>query len=167
MDRRKDVQKLLHLRRASLSLASLFALLLVASDAIRAAETCAYGQQKQITIGQQRFDVSVAETEAQRQRGLSGRRELTAGSGMWFVFAEPGLYGFWMQDMNFPIDLIWIGANRQVLGAVTLQPCQSQPCTTTQPPAPVSHVLEINAGEFAGKVGDPVTWRCTGMSGRQ
>jgi uncharacterized protein len=140
--------------------ASLFVFLLAAILPVQAGESCAIGQQKRIQIGQQRFDVSVAETEAQRLRGLSGRRELAAGTGMWFVFQVPGDHGFWMQEMNFPIDLIWVGSNRKVLGAVTLQPCPSQPCPTTLPPAPVGYVLEVNAGEFAGKVGDAVTWSC-------
>jgi len=143
-----------------LLLAALFSFLLVPNGPLRAEETCASGQQKQIHIGQQTFAVSLADTEPKRLRGLSGRRELTAGSGMWFVFPSPSHYGFWMQEMNFPIDLIWVGANRKVLGAVTLQPCQTQPCPTTLPPAPVTHVLEINAGEFAGKVGDAVSWSC-------
>ncbi len=143
-----------------LLLAALFSFLLVPSGPLRADETCASGQQKQIHIGQQAFDVSLADTEPKRLRGLSGRRELNAGSGMWFVFPSPSYYGFWMQEMNFPIDLIWVGANRKVAGAVTLQPCQTHPCPTTLPPAPITHVLEINAGEFAGKVGDAVSWSC-------
>jgi uncharacterized protein len=166
MHRRNGMRGLTQPRRASLILAPLFSFLLVTSHAVRADEICVDGQQKQIHIGQQRFDVSVADSEALRQRGLSGRRELAAGSGMWFVFPSPGHYGFWMQDMHFPIDLIWVGANRKVLGAVTLQPCLSQPCPTTQPPAPVSHVLEVNAGEFSGKAGDAVTWRCATSSSK-
>lgn len=160
MNGRIAVQGLLQQRRASLILVALFSFLLAASGTLRADQTCASGQQKQIHIGQQTFDVGVAENDAQRHRGLSGRRDLNAGSGMWFVFPSPGHYGFWMQEMNFPIDLIWVGSNRKVLGAVTLLPCLSQPCPTTLPPAPVSHVLEINAGEFTGKVGDGVTWSC-------
>lgn len=143
-----------------LILAALFSFLLVPSGPLQADESCASGQQKQIHIGRQTFAVSLADTEPKRLRGLSGRRELTAGSGMWFVFPSPSYYGFWMQEMHFPIDLIWIGANRSVVGAVTLQPCQAQPCPTTLPPAPVTHVLEINAGEFAGRTGDAVTWSC-------
>lgn len=154
------VHRLLLRRRASLILAPLFSFLLVTSGSLQAHETCASGQQKRIHIGQQTFEVSLAESEANRQRGLSGRRDLKPHSGMWFVLPGSGYHGFWMQDMNFPIDLIWISPSSTVLGAITLQPCQTAPCPTSFPPAPVSHVLEINAGEFAGKTGDAVTWSC-------
>lgn len=154
------LQPCLQHRRASLILAPLFSFLLVTSVPLQANETCASGQQLRIHIGKQSFDVSLADSEAKRQRGLSGRRDLNPSSGMWFVLPGSGYHGFWMQDMNFPIDLIWVGPNRSVLGAITLQPCQTAPCPTSFPPAPVSHVLEINAGEFAGKSGDVVTWSC-------
>jgi uncharacterized membrane protein (UPF0127 family) len=146
--------------RASLILAPLFSFLLVATGKTQAVEICASGQKLQIQIAAQTYDDMRADSPAKRQRGLSGRRELTAQSGMWFEFQNAGFHGFWMQDMNFPIDLIWIGPSHRVLGAITLQPCLTASCPIYMPPAPVSHVLEINAGEFAGKVGDAVTWGC-------
>ena len=147
--------------RASLILAPLISFLLVATGKTQAGEICANGQKPQIQIAAQTFDVMLADSPAKRQRGLSGRRELTAQSGMWFEFQNAGFHGFWMQDMNFPIDLIWIGPSHRVLGAITLQPCLTGSCPIYMPPAPASHVLEINAGEFAGKAGDTVTWRCS------
>jgi hypothetical protein len=138
----------------------MLALLFALSGATRASESCAPDQPMQVRIGAQTFNVSVAASPPERERGLSGRAALAAASGMWFVFPVPDTYGFWMQDMNFPIDLVWIGPAHQVLGALTLQPCTAQPCHIYTPPGPVAHVLEINAGAFAGKPGDEVTWRC-------
>jgi uncharacterized membrane protein (UPF0127 family) len=67
-----------------------------------------------------------------------------------------------MPEMNFPIDLVWVSPERRVLGAITLQPClPTEPCRIHTPPNPVAFVLEINAGAFAGKAGDEVTWSCT------
>jgi uncharacterized membrane protein (UPF0127 family) len=34
---------------------------------------------------------------------------------MLFVFDKPSIYPFWMKDMNFPIDMIWIGENDEVV----------------------------------------------------
>ncbi len=140
---------------------SLLALLLALTYRAQADETCAAGQATRVHIGTQNFNVGVAASLPERERGLSGRDALATESGLWFVFPRPDLHGFWMHGMNFPLDLVWVGSTRQVLGAVTLQPCISGPCRIYQPPGPVAYVLEINAGEFAGKTGDNVTWSCT------
>ncbi|MCI0619921.1 DUF192 domain-containing protein [Candidatus Wolfebacteria bacterium] len=67
-----------------------------------------------------RFDdtsvvVEVADTSALRTQGLSGRASLASGTGMLFVFEREDTYGFWMKDMRFPIDIIWL---RPVSGRV-------------------------------------------------
>lgn len=50
----------------------------------------------------------VVDTPASRAQGLSGRKTLGEKEGMLFVFEQPGRYGFWMKDMLFPIDIMWI-----------------------------------------------------------
>ena len=137
-----------------------FSFLLISTQATYAGEICAPGQDRYIHIGAQTFAVSVADSSLKRQRGLSGLRELSTQTGMWFEFERPEVHGFWMQAMNFPIDLIWISSGYQVLGAITLQPC-TDTCPIYLSPGAVRHVLEVNAGEFAGKVGDRVTWSCS------
>lgn len=69
-------------------------------------------EQKEVSIGNINIKVEVADTESLREQGLSGRSGLADGSGMLFVFQEMGKYGFWMKDMNFPIDIIWIQGNK-------------------------------------------------------
>jgi uncharacterized membrane protein (UPF0127 family) len=147
--------------RTSLILALSIALPAAAVDAAQAGYNCAAGQASQINIGTQQFVVSVADSPAKRQLGLSGRRELAMNSGMWFEFEYPGWHGFWMQDMKFPIDLIWVAPEGRVLGAITLSTCTEKSCRIYTPPGPVAYVLEINAGVFAGKAGDAVTWSCS------
>lgn len=145
------------IRGASLMLALLFAW----GSQAYASEICAPGHALRIHIGTQIFDVSVAASPQARERGLSGSPALAAASGMWFVLPTPDWHGFWMQGMKFSIDLIWVGPANQVLGAITLPPCEAEPCRIHTPPSPVAYVLEISAGEFSGKAGDNVTWSCT------
>lgn len=57
----------------------------------------------------------VVDTPASRAQGLSGREDLSARRGMLFVFEHPGKYGFWMKDMLFPIDIIWISEDGVVV----------------------------------------------------
>lgn len=124
------------------------------------AASCPPERADAIQVGAQRFQVEVAATDTERQRGLSGRPRLATDRGMWFVMPDPGLYGFWMRDMAFAIDLIWIDPNWTVLDSVRLEPCLSYACPVSTPPAPAAYVLEVNAGQFAGRPGDQVTWTC-------
>ena len=50
----------------------------------------------------------VLDTPELRTKGLSGILFLPVYEGRWFVFDEAGMYGFWMKDMNFPIDIVWV-----------------------------------------------------------
>ena len=66
-------------------------------------------------IGGQKIKLDLALTEAAQEQGLSGRASLDADQGMFFVFPAPGKYLFWMKDMNFPIDMIWLDQNLKVV----------------------------------------------------
>lgn len=63
---------------------------------------------KTITINGRPFYVELADTPLARQRGLSGREKLAKDEGMLFVFNYPSNYAFWMKDMKFDIDLVYI-----------------------------------------------------------
>jgi len=68
-----------------------------------------------VHIAGQDIKVDLALTEAQREQGLSGRQSLNENEGMLFVFDSPGNYPFWMKDMNFPIDIIWLSEDGSVI----------------------------------------------------
>lgn len=68
------------------------------------------GQLSTISIGSSTIVVDVADTFLKRRTGLSGQESLLPDRGMLFVFDEVGFHGIWMKDMNFPIDIIWIGS---------------------------------------------------------
>lgn len=100
-----------------------------------------------LQISGKMLKVEVAATEAAREQGLSGRAGLEAGHGMLFIFPESGLYGFWMKDMKFPIDVVWLDEDKKVIDiARNLQP-SSFP-QVFYPPVPVKYVLETNPGEL-------------------
>jgi uncharacterized protein len=138
--------------------------MLVFSGSALAGEPCPAERAETVQIGAQCFAVEVAATSAARERGLSGHKRLNPAAGMWFVLPEAGKPGFWMRGMKFPIDLIWVSPDRQVVAATTLPVCASDPCPITYAPAPAAYVLETNAGRFGGRVGDGVEWRCAGKT---
>jgi uncharacterized membrane protein (UPF0127 family) len=84
----------------------------------------------------------VADTDELRERGLSGSEQLLPGVGMLFVFDKPGKYGFWMKDMAYPIDIIWINEAKRVVG-VTKNVLPSSYPFVFMPPSPVMYVLEM------------------------
>ncbi|MDO8565197.1 MAG: DUF192 domain-containing protein [bacterium] len=99
-----------------------------------------------LKIGDASIRVEIADTEEERNQGLSDRLSIDNGSGMLFIFEIPGTYGFWMHDMNFPIDIVWIASDWNVVGVQT----QINPDTYPEvfyPPNSVKYVLEINSGE--------------------
>lgn len=116
-----------------------------------------------MTIYINNLDLSVetAKTQAEIQQGLSGRG--TIGSdGMLFYIAPPQMVTFWMKEMLFPIDIIWIldgritGIERTISSPVD----QTTALPTYSPLSTVSHVLEVSAGlasEYGIAVGDAVT----------
>ena len=91
------------------------------------------------------INIAIASTSEARVRGLSGTKSLSKDSGMLFVFPNAGVYGFWMKDMEYPIDIVWIGADRRVS---SVSPGVS-PDTFPKifyPSAPSQYVLELNSG---------------------
>lgn len=136
-------------------------LLLAWSGPAMAEAACSPERARGIQIGRQDFPVETAVTPEQREHGLSERARLAGGAGMWFVLPEAGWHAFWMRGVKFPIDLVWVSPSRRVLEAVTLPICNNlYSCPLYSPPGAVAYVLEVNAGEFAGRVGDSVAWRC-------
>ncbi len=125
-----------------------------------AEEPCPVTEATQVNVGHQRFRVEVADSEAVRERGLSKRDSLPQDAGMWFVLPSADQHGFWMKDMRFAIDLVWIKPDREVIKVEHLPPCGDFYCPTHFPPEPAAYVLEVNAGRFAGKPGDRVDWLC-------
>ena len=93
------------------------------------------------------LEVEVADTRASRELGLSGREKMGDNEGLMFVFDEPGRYGFWMKDMKFPLDIIWINQNGVVVDIernVTPESYNQKKTFINQSEA--LYVLEINSG---------------------
>ena len=88
---------------------------------------------------------TVVDTPETRERGLSGSQGLDENEGMLFVFPQDGFYGFWMKDMLFSIDIVWISADGEVVDMAQ----NVTPDTFPQsfgPERPARYVLELPAG---------------------
>lgn len=90
-------------------------------------------------------NVDVSDTEALREKGLSGRVSLPDGAGMLFVYQEDGVYSYWMPDMHFPIDIIWFDENLKIVYIQENATPESYP-RVFSPEVPARYVLEVPAG---------------------
>lgn len=110
-------------------------------------------------IGDIPLHVDVANTDASRQRGLSGTEELAATNGMLFIFEESDYHGIWMKDMKYSIDVIWINEDLEVIGVTENLTPDSYP-RVFEPPQRALYAVETNehfAESFGIRVGDTVT----------
>lgn len=98
-----------------------------------------------VIVGEHRFDVAVARTAEERERGLSGVTTVPEDGGMLFTHDPPQLAAIWMLGMNIPIDIVWI-ADGVVVHVVEAAQPEAIPHTTYAPPTPASQVLEVAAG---------------------
>lgn len=107
--------------------------------------------EKALTVGRASIEVAVVDTPQERERGLSGTTELSEGEGMLFVFEKDDQYSFWMKDMHYPIDIIWISAAKRVVYIEKEVSPDTFPQSFT-PPTRARYVLEVPAG-FAARHG--------------
>lgn len=107
---------------------------------------------KNLTVGSQTFEVGIADNAVTRTKGLSGRPSLAEKEGLYFIFSSSGNNGFWMKDMNFPIDIVWINGGKVIGFSENLQPEPNKSIFSLPvyyPPGTVDRVLEIKAGAVA------------------
>lgn len=99
-----------------------------------------------ITLNNQRFDITLAQTEVERAQGLSGAEYLAPNTGKFFVFEKPSMHGFWMKDMNYAIDIIWFDGDMKIVGISQNTTPETYP-KVFYPNQNALYTLEIVAGE--------------------
>jgi uncharacterized protein len=101
----------------------------------------------QVVINNKVINVELAQTPSRQEKGLGGRDFLVADSGMLFIFSDLAIRIFWMKDMEFPLDIIWIKDNTIIgITANVPVPISQENLPIYASPAEVNYVLEVNAG---------------------
>lgn len=95
------------------------------------------------------YQMEVRRTDKGRRAGLSNRASLPRGTGMRFVFETPDRYSFWMKEMRFPIDIVFLrdGVIVNIANNVPFPKTSSEPPATVQPQQTFENVLELPAGD--------------------
>src|SRR3990167_11495920 len=126
----------------------LLAVVFVGSNGFQAASSCRefYRKDKVAVVGQTRLQLEVVKKSEDRQKGLSDRTCIDKGQGMLFVFEQSEYHRFWMKDMRFAVDMIWIDSSKKVVSVrANVQPATYPKTFTSDKPA--LYVLEIGAGQ--------------------
>lgn len=92
------------------------------------------------------IQVFVAKNPTSREHGLSGYPALLPDQGMLFIFPVASTYSFWMKDMNFAIDIIWMNSDRKIVEISENVTPESFP-KKFSPSGLVQFVLEVGAKE--------------------
>lgn len=122
-----------------------------------------FNKQSTVAINGHVFEIDIAQEADEIEKGLSGRRDLADDQAMLFIFPQKQKLSFWMKDMNFSIDLLWIEGDRVVAYEKNMPvPMEDTPIRDLPrylSPRPVDKVLEMKAGlidSIGIKIGDIV-----------
>lgn len=96
-------------------------------------------------FGNKNLDFEKVISHEAKTKGLSGRQSLKENQGMVFIYEQPGKLCFWMKDMKFAIDMVWLNS------AKVVQEIRENvsPDTYPQnfcPEQPAQYVVEVVAG---------------------
>jgi uncharacterized membrane protein (UPF0127 family) len=86
------------------------------SKNITLTSVCGTYDTKQIEINNKIIKTFISDDDCKKELGLAAVNNLQNDQGMLFVFDKSGKYGFWMKDMKFPIDILWIDENFSIVG---------------------------------------------------
>lgn len=115
-----------------------------------------------VTIDGHTFHVTIATTEQEKETGLSNTTSLPQDQGMLFPFVKPDFYGFWMRNMKYSLDIIYI-ANKKIVSIANNVSNPNNPATPLpiyKPSQAADTVLEINGGlasTYHFSIGDTVS----------
>ena len=106
---------------------------------------CGKYAKKEVQISNKIIFADISDNDCKRQLGLSSREALLDGEGMLFIFERAGNYGFWMKDMSFPLDILWINDRFEVVGIERNVSTSTYPQTFGEKYLG-KYVLEVSAG---------------------
>jgi uncharacterized membrane protein (UPF0127 family) len=110
-----------------------------------------------VKVGPHPLKVEVAETDAQREKGLMFRKSMGKNDGMLFIFDEPAYHAMWMKNTLIPLSVAFLDRDGVILNILDMEP---QTLESHQAAGPAIYAIETNVGWYAEhkvKAGDKVT----------
>ncbi|EMF83857.1 hypothetical protein LEP1GSC188_4218 [Leptospira weilii serovar Topaz str. LT2116] len=91
--------------------------------------------------------VEIANTPADRARGLMYRKSIGENEGMLFVFAKPEYLSFWMKNTRIPLSIAYFNQDRRITDVHDMKPNQTTELYHSSEKA--LYALEVNQGWFS------------------
>jgi uncharacterized membrane protein (UPF0127 family) len=89
----------------------------------------------------------LAVSDEERAQGLMFREKINEDQAMLFLFEEEDIHSFWMKNMRFAIDILWLDGQKRIVHLESRVPaCPKDPCPSYVPAAAAAFVLELQAG---------------------
>jgi uncharacterized membrane protein (UPF0127 family) len=114
------------------------------------------GQLTDIQINNAVVHAEIADTQAERTKGLMNRKSMPENNGMLFVFPQDRKVSFWMKDTEIPLSIAFISS----AGIITqIEDMQTESLDTVKSFRSIRYALEVNQGWFERnnvRVGDKV-----------
>jgi uncharacterized membrane protein (UPF0127 family) len=95
-----------------------------------------------------RYTVEVAQTNAQRERGLMFRDQMARDHGMIFIHDNERQLAYWMKNTHIPLDIFYFDSQRRLVSVARNTPACNlgNGCPPFYSDGPALYVLELNAG---------------------
>ena len=93
-----------------------------------------------IKINNKEYNVLVANTESEKETGLSNIESMNDNEGMLFKYNRPQHVVFWMKDTTIPLDIIFINNDNEVISVKKGIPLSEEYIEEDN----VVYVLELN-----------------------
>jgi len=113
--------------------------------------SCAAASTPWVELAGQRFQVEIADDDAERARGLMFRDVLPDGQGMLFIHDRQEPQAYWMKNTRIPLDILYFDEQRRLVSQQrNVPPCSAgDRCPPYPSRRPARYVLELNAGQAA------------------
>lgn len=108
-------------------------------------------EQLKLEINDKEYNVLVARTEEEKERGLMDVIELDDNEGMLFIYDSPQTLEFWMHETSLPLDIIFIDEDWEVKSVQQGKPFDDTILSCDD----VQYVLELNQNSGV-KEGDEI-----------
>ena len=123
----------------------------------------------EVCIGMNCWQMRIADTPQLRSKGLMFENSMPIEQGMIFYFENERFPQFWMKDMQFPLDILFVNKDNIITYMVKyVPPCRKEPCDLYRSTRKADKVIEINAGlsdKLNIHVGDSVLIKRSKTSG--
>jgi uncharacterized membrane protein (UPF0127 family) len=96
----------------------------------------------------QHITIEIADNQEQRAQGMMYRTSMEEEQGMLFIHDYPEVQSYWMKNVKVPLDIIYVGENKQIVTIYQgVMPYSQKTIPST---AEALYVVEVNAG-FTGR----------------